>query len=164
MPKVTQCLGHAVSPRASRLHPSPGPRLQPLRRTRPPVAALASGAASQAAARVRSNSLEPRLAGKPRRWEPANLQGRRGLRRASQPQAPFVSSRLSEHQKSTPDSILSPFLARARSRSAHTWERLTVEAPTEGKGVHPGRTQRHRQVALREIPERLLNPKSLRAS
>lgn len=123
--KVTQCLGHAVSPRASRLHPSPGPRLQPLRRTRPPVAALASGAESQAAARVRSNSLEKRLAGKPRCSEPANLQGRRGLRRASQPQAPFVSSRLSEHQKSTPDCILSPLLARARSRSAHTWEMLT---------------------------------------
>lgn len=106
-----------ASPRASRLHPSPGPRLQPLRRTRPPVAALAPGAESQAAARVRSNSLEQRLAGKPRRSEPANLQGRRGLRRASQPQALFVSSRRSEHQKSTPDSVLShSWLVRARAQ------------------------------------------------
>lgn len=126
--KVTQCLGHAVSP-------SPGPRLQPLRRTRPPVAALAPGAESQAAARVRSNSLEQRLAGKPRRSEPANLQGRRGLRRASQPQAPFVSSWRSEHQKSTPDSILwTPLGSCALALSSHLGDADASRRPRRGKG------------------------------
>ena len=76
-----------------------------------------------------------------------------------------LSPRGSQNIKSQPQTASSrPLLARARSRSAHTWEMLTVETPREGKRVHPGRTQRHRQVALREIPERLLNPKSLRAS
>lgn len=35
--------------------------------------------------------------------------------------------------------------------------------PTEEKLVHPGRSGRRRQVALREIPKRPLNPRSLRA-
>lgn len=109
------------APKASHPHPSPRPRLRPLCRTRPPVAALAPRAESQSAARVRSNSPEHRLAGKPRRSAPAKPQGGRGPRSASQSQAPFVFSltlRISKvDSRQHPPR---PRSVRARWRPAHT--------------------------------------------
>ena len=85
----------------------------------------------------------------------ANLQGRRGLRRASQPQAPFVSSRRSEHQKSTPDSILwTPLGSCALALSSHLGDVDASRCPRRGKGfilAGPGGADRLFSVRFQSV-------------
>lgn len=121
------------------------------------------GAESQAAARVRSNSLEQKAGRKPRRSGLLIFRAGGDSTGSLPAQALFVSSRRSEHQKSTPDSILSPPLGScALALGSHLGDADASRRPRRGKRVHPGRTRRRRRVVLREILKRL-NPKSLRA-
>lgn len=144
------------SPRMQPFAPQSSPRLQPPAAPAA-VAALSPGQSQAAAEFPVLIPPEQRLCGNQHRSGLLISSGRRDSTQASSPRL-FASrgaraSRVSLRRHPLPLGSCAPRRLPGGS--------LTASGLAGGK-VHPGRTRR-RQVVLREIPERLLNPKSLRA-
>lgn len=151
-------------PPGQRPHPRAPARLRPLRRARPPVAAPAPGAESQTAARVRSNSPELRLAGKPRRSAPANPGAGGDSAEPPSPRLPLCPRRAQTVRRRPRPHPLAPApLARARAQlPPGKAKAAAASGPWRGNGsVRAG--VRGADRLPREIPKRPPDPEFLRA-